>query len=259
VGRSSLFSQRINSVGPPVQSIFKAAQRYLAQAGKSYLELSMFVRFGKLTCSKLFVLLSLLACASCSFGPSRVIQPGINPSSAGSAAIEAYDKNGDGNISGEELEHAPALKAALSRLDTNGDKGVSADEVAARVSAWQEMRTGMTSFAFTVTLDGTPVTDAIVTFEPDPILGDDIKAATSTTNQTGRGRASIPPEPGTKPSQVIPGMHIGLYRVKISKMVGGKETIPAKYNTDTVLGQEVADDVSEIAGNRVVYALSNQR
>lgn len=220
----------------------------------------MFVRFGKLSCSNLMALLPLLLVfASCSFGPSRVKQPGIDPSSAGSAAIQAYDKNGDGTISGDELERAPALKAALPRLDTNGDKGVSSDEIAERVNTWKAMRTGMTSFAFGVTLDGAPVTDAQVTFEPDPILGDDIKPAVSTTNQSGRGRASIPPEPGTKLSDQIPGMQIGLYRVKISKIVNGKETIPAKYNTDTVLGQEVADDVSEIAGNRVLYALSNHK
>ena len=48
--------------------------------------------------------------ASCSFGPSRVAQPGINASRAGSLAIETYDKNGDGMVSGDELEHAPALK-----------------------------------------------------------------------------------------------------------------------------------------------------
>jgi hypothetical protein len=53
-------------------------------------------------------------------------------------------------------------------------------------------------------------------------------------------------------------MHLGLYNVRISKIVGGKETIPSKYNTETTLGQEVANDVPEIASQSVVYELENQ-
>jgi hypothetical protein len=34
----------------------------------------------------------------------------------------------------------------------------------------------------------------------------------------------------------------GLYRVEVSKMVNGKETIPSKYNTETTLGVEVAQE-----------------
>jgi hypothetical protein len=36
------------------------------------------------------------------------------------------------------------------------------------------------------------------------------------------------------------GVQPGLYRVEVSKMVDGKETIPSKYNTETTLGVEVA-------------------
>jgi hypothetical protein len=53
-------------------------------------------------------------------------------------------------------------------------------------------------------------------------------------------------------------MHLGLYKVKISKKVNGKELIPAKYNEATVLGQEVAPDVPDVGTNRVVYALKSQ-
>ena len=194
---------------------------------------------------------------SCNSGPSRVGQPSIDASGAGSRAVEAYDKNGDGIVSGSELDSAPTLKAALPRLDTNSDKGVSAEEVSARIDAWKGMRTGLTTFAFTVTLDGSPLSDAVVTFEPEPALGESIKPAIATTNQTGSGRASIPKEQRPDPTSP-PGMHIGMYRVKVSKMVGGKELIPAKYNTDTILGQEVAPDVSEIANNRVIYTLSTK-
>ena len=53
-----------------------------------------------------------------------------------------------------------------------------------------------------------------------------------------------------------PGMHCGLYRVEISKKdAGGQETLLARYNTQTTLGQEVAP-VGR--GGEVVYRLSGK-
>ena len=37
-----------------------------------------------------------------------------------------------------------------------------------------------------------------------------------------------------------PGVHLGLYKVLVSKVIDGKETIPAKFNTATTIGIEVA-------------------
>ena len=36
--------------------------------------------------------------------------------------------------------------------------------------------------------------------------------------------------------------HCGFFRVELSKKEGGKELIPAKFNRDTVLGEEINDD-----------------
>jgi hypothetical protein len=172
-------------------------------------------------------------------------------------ALELYDTDGDGKVAGGELEKAPGLKAALPRLDTNKDGGVSADEVAARIEMWQATKIGLTSFLFKATLDGAPLTEATVTFVPETFLGDEIKAGTSTTDFAGVGAATIPKDQRPQPT-TPPGMQLGMYRVKISKLVNGKETIPRKYNEETILGQEVANDVTEIANNRVVYALTSK-
>ena len=202
-------------------------------------------------------LLLLAAVVSCRYSPSGVKQPGINASSAGKLAMEEYDKNGDGKVAGDELENAPTLKAALPRLDTDGDKAVSAEEVTARIQILQKTGTGLMTFPFTVTLDGAPVTDATVTFIPDPCLGDNVKQASTKTNVYGKGSGTIAPQ--DLPDPTYPGgMQLGMYTVKISKLVGGKETIPAKYNEHSILGQEVAADVTEIANGRVVYALSSK-
>jgi hypothetical protein len=195
--------------------------------------------------------------SSCNYGPPAVEQPAIDPSDAAELAIEQYDTSGDGIIAGDELDRAPALRTALARLDSSGDGGVAADEIERRIRQWQEMRTAVSLFAFTVTLDGSPLIGASVTFEPEEFLGGEVKAAGCATNDFGRCGATIPDDQRPDPT-TPPGMHFGLYRVKISKVVGGRETIPARYNDKTTLGQEVAADVPEINNNRVVYALTTK-
>jgi hypothetical protein len=198
----------------------------------------------------------LLAITSCSQGPAPVRPPSIDASEAGETAIERYDTSGDGLISGDELESAPELKAALPRLDADEDQAVSAEEVSARIEHWQATGMGLTSFGFTVTLDGRPLDGATVTLEPAVFLGDDIRPAVATTDMFGTGGPSVPKD--QRPTAATPpGVQLGFYRVKISKIVGGKETIPARYNLQTTLGQEVSPDVPEIANRRVVYALSS--
>jgi hypothetical protein len=199
----------------------------------------------------------LVAIAACNRGPSAIKSPAIDASRAGKVAMDQYDSDGDGKVAGAELENAPSLKAALARLDTDGDKAVSADEVAARVEVWKRMGTGLMTFPITVTLDGTPLADATVTFIPDPCLGDEVKQASCTTNAMGRASGTIAQQ--DMPDPTYPGgMQLGIYTVKISKQVGGKEIVPARYNEKTILGQDVANDVPEIANHRVVYALTSK-
>ena len=98
---------------------------------------------------------------------------------------------------------------------------------------------------------------ASVTFEPEPFLGDEIQRAVAKTDMFGTGGPSIPKELRPDPT-TPPGIQFGLYRVKVSKVVGGKELIPRRYNEETILGQEAAPDVSEIANRRVVFALTSK-
>jgi hypothetical protein len=196
----------------------------------------------------------VLPLISCNRGPARVGQPSISPSGAGSGAIEAYDTNSDGVISGAELDAVPALKAALPRFDTDGDKGIGADEVAARVNAWKAMRTGLASVRCHITLDGQPLTGAEVIFEPEPFLGEEVKTATGTTNQFGDVAPTVAKE--DRPDPTLPGgVHFGLYKVRISKKANGREMIPARYNTATILGQEVAYDDPGISNNNLAFNL----
>jgi hypothetical protein len=221
-------------------------------------------RAGNPFCSGYLFIWSLLVAigvpvllAGCSSSSISVYGPKYS-SSAGSQAMQQYDTDGDGVVSGAELDKAPGLKAALARFDTNEDKGVSADEITERIAKWQDSNVALTAFGFQVTLDGQPLPEAEVIFEPEAFLGEDIKLAAGKTGLIGDCTATIPKELRPDPKLSPPGVNLGLYKVKISKIVGGKETVPRKYNEETILGQEVARDVPEIANNRVKYALTSK-
>jgi len=167
--------------------------------------------------------------------PSRVEMPGINGSDAGKKAIELYDTNHDGVISGDELKQSPGLKAALARYDNGGDGKVTADTIARRIQQWFDAKLSLMTVPCKVLLDGKPLDGATVILEPEPFLGPSVEGATGTTDATG---SVLLTATNGKPGLV----RVGLYKVKVSKQVGGKETIPARYNEQTELGVEVAQD-----------------
>jgi hypothetical protein len=107
-----------------------------------------------------------------------------------------------------------------------------------------------------ITLDGQPLGGAKVTFEPESFLGDSIKTAVASTSMYGDAMPSISPE--DRPDPKMPGgVHLGLYKVRISKMDNGKETIPIRYNTETILGQEVSYDDPAIKNRNMRFTLTS--
>jgi hypothetical protein len=201
--------------------------------------------------------LAALLLVGCSSGPSRVKPPSISPSGAASKAMTEFDKDGDGFIAGSELDAAPAIKAAMSTIDTDKDGKVTADEIAARIEAWQATRIGVMTAGCNFTLDGKPLTGAEVTFEPAPFLADALKPAVGETDMAGNAICSIPKE--QRPTKETPaGMQLGLYRIRVSKKVNGKETLPAKFNTETTIGHQVAPDDPAFASQKFRIALTTK-
>jgi len=198
----------------------------------------------------------LAALLGCSEGPDALPMPSFNPSASAARAIDSYDADGDGFVAGNELENAPGLKAALKTLDQNEDGKVSKAEVAERVRIWGQMRIGMMSFDALFLLDGKPLAGAQITFDPEEFLGGVVMAGYGETSLGGDMRPSVPKEKRPAPNSP-PGMQAGIYKVRVSKIVGGKETIPAKYNTKTILGQEVSKDDWAINNRRVVFKLKS--
>ncbi|NLF09718.1 MAG: hypothetical protein GX594_17315 [Pirellulaceae bacterium] len=164
--------------------------------------------------------------------PKRIYPPSIDGYSSGWRAIEEFDLDGDKCISGDELLKCPGLKAAMGKIDANGDGKITAEEITNRIHAWQKSRLGRMSFACQVTLNGQPLADAEVKFVPEKFLGEAVPVATGKTDDNGMAMIKIP-------DKLPPGVAPGLYRVEITK---DGEKIPAKYNTETIFGQEIAID-----------------
>lgn len=152
--------------------------------------------------------------------------------------MDMYDTNKDGKIAGPELEKAPGVKAALKVMKTDKDKGATKEQIAERIQKWRDSRIGRTSLSCMVMRKGQPLVGASVKFVPEKFLEDALKkTATGTTNQTGMAMMTIQNDPGEE--DLPPGIPPGMYRVEITK---AGDNIPAKYNTATVLGQEVSLD-----------------
>jgi hypothetical protein len=173
----------------------------------------------------------LAASAGCPGGPARVRPPTIDAAAAGAKAIEMFDANKDGKLSGKELDKCPGLKDALPRVDPSGKGAVTADMIAARIRVWQELKVGRLTAGCRVLRRGQPLSGAEVNFVPEKFLGESIQTATGTTNASGSVGLGVSGQPGVPP---------GFYRVEITK---AGLNIPAKYNTETILGQEIAPDI----------------
>ena len=188
---------------------------------------SMFFKISSLECGKLlmFVVVALSILAGCS-GDKL---PKINePKVAAEMAMNAFDKNQDGKIAGDELEECLALKSALDRIDTNEDSAIDVGEIVYRFEAYS----GMSKYIISeveVLADRKPVSGAEISLEPESFLGEGLPRFVGTTSSTGIVLPDSDP-PG------LLGFPLGFYRVSIT--TGGAEHS---------FGVELADDVPGVS------------
>ena len=180
-----------------------------------------------------FSVLVLLGVSGCTGRSLHVALPDLDPGKVAASALDTLDQNGDGAIAGEELEHCPSLKNSLGSIDKNGDRRLTADEIEARLRKYLDDQIGVQSLTCFVSLDGRPLVGAEIVLQPESFLENAIQPALGTTAQDG---AAVMMTADGK----LPGVQPGFYRVRISKVIGGKEQIPARYNTESELGHEVS-------------------
>jgi hypothetical protein len=186
----------------------------------------------------------LLTQSGCLSEPSRIVPPSIDADAAGQEAIKLYDFNHDGKISGAEFVKVPSLLKGLPNFTppSTKEKGITAADITARIKAWQATRTGrMGGVVCKITRNGKPLAGANVKFVPEKFLGGNMPECSGTTGPDGSAQISVPISgPGDNP-----GVPPGYYRVEITMSDG---SIPAKYNTQTIFGEEIYPDKRRDAG-----------
>lgn len=200
--------------------------------------------------------LTLLIVLGCSRGPSRVHPPEIDPDDAGSAAVTQHDADGDGVLSQAELANLPGILGAIGWYDLDSDGNVSADEIAQRIRKWHESRVGLLPpIPCTVLLDGQPLSGATVKWIPEPYLGETFKPGSGTTDNRGIARIRIAQSDMSPDQQDLSGMQVGVFKVQITHPT---ESIPARYNTETTLGEEISLDRRIRSPRDITFQLLSQ-
>ncbi|MGI9457904.1 MAG: hypothetical protein ACR2NU_15170 [Aeoliella sp.] len=180
-----------------------------------------------------FYVLMLLAATGCTGNSMHVELPDLDPGKVAASALESLDQNGDGAIAGEELDQCPSLKSSAGGIDQNGDRRLTAEEIEARLRKYLDDQIGVQSLICFVSLDDRPLVGAEIVLQPESFLEEAIQPALGTTAEDGA--AVMMTDDGK-----LPGVQPGFYRVRISKVIGGKEQIPAVYITSSELGHEVS-------------------
>ena len=195
----------------------------------------------------LFLAVALVYLAGCSNRPAPVSAPTWEPEAVAERAMTTLDTNSDGQLSTTELDAAPGLKYCTDQLDANGDGQLSREEIVARITLYRDMDVGLRQFNCLVALDGSPLGDAEVKLVPESFMGDVIELATGKSSGSGKVRLDIGGQP-------VPAVRIGMYRVEVTSP---SAQIPARYNTQTTLGIEIAPITNRKQSGGVVFQLTS--
>jgi hypothetical protein len=167
--------------------------------------------------------------------------------------MKLYDANGDGTLDVKELKASPPLGNLLENLKTrfpDHPDSLTAADISGRLEEWVKSPATLFTGMAIVYLDGKSLEGATVAFEPEAFLGSSYHSHQGQTNAAGT--AILDAE-----LKDYPGIYVGLYRVRISKKVDGTETLPARYNTQTELGRELAHDNRNTAKS-IMFSLQSK-
>jgi hypothetical protein len=135
------------------------------------------------------------------------------------------------------------MKKHLDKYDKDSNQKVTRNEIAERIQVWTSSQLALLGATFSIRLDGRPLDGATVTLIPESYLGPDVKSASGVTNSVGLTRASHAEEdlPKTASGRPLYGVKAGTYKIQITHP---SRKIPAKYNTATEIGEEIAPDIN---------------
>jgi hypothetical protein len=194
--------------------------------------------------------LAILLGAVVGCGDGRIPVPKVSPEAAARIALADYDTNGDGFIDATEAAKSPGLASALAHWSKTGK--LSADEIIERFRRYGEGEAAIVGIRCRVLLNGTPLVGARVTFVPEKFMGPEVKPASGTSDEYGAVPLQIA-------GQEVEGVYRGVYRIEVSKKdAAGNELVPARYNAQTTLGEEVAEDPARYTRQSIVLRLTSE-
>ena len=162
--------------------------------------------------------------------------PRFDGKAAADAAMAEYDGNGDGNLDAKELAKCPGLKSLANKA---GKTVLTAEDLTARLNETANYPDQLFEYPCVILLDGRPLANAEVTLVPEKFMGETRKPAKGMTNDSGTVQAFK--VDGLTKAGVPPGV----YRIQVTKP---GESIPAKFNAQTILGCEVGQPVGAARG-----------
>lgn len=199
---------------------------------------------------RLLGLFLFIALAGCSRSAAVFEAPEVDPVAAAEQAIELYDSNGDLSLGKEELAKCPGVLARMQLYDLDGNGSVSKEEFTSHLQDFYKRGTGGTMLTAQIFYKGIPLSGATVILEPEPYLGGEVQTAQAVTSGAGLANLGIPPEFVPEHLRRMKTVHCGTFKVRVTHPT---IKIPAKYNTETVLGYE-----TEVGNPNVTFTLSDK-
>jgi hypothetical protein len=180
-----------------------------------------------------FVVGTLGCSTPASTGPEL---PAFDPQAAVAQAMNSYDADKDGSLSKQEVDRSPGLTAAFPHFDKDGSGTISPEEMLNRLKYYADAGIALYGWTCEVRQGGRPLPGATVTLVPEDFMKSVAQPATGVTDNHGVASPVIKKDE-------LDGAYFGLYRIVVSKKdASGRELVPAEFNSQTKLGQELAPD-----------------
>jgi hypothetical protein len=138
-------------------------------------------------------------------------------------------------LSEGELAACPGIFMHRTAYDADGDGSITQQEIEARIAQFVSANIGQTTLQIRVVKNGRPLPGATIKMVPEPFLGENIKTAWGSTGDAGVAVMDIRDEDLPESERGIRGVHVGTFKLEVTHP---SITIPAKYNTQTSLGYE---------------------
>lgn len=188
------------------------------------------------------LLVSLTSLFGCAKRPTAIPVLKLDPAEASREAMQLYDTDTSGAISKAEAAGCPGFLRSWQAIDKDGDGNLSQDELQQRFASWVDSPTRVVPLVCRVKLDGRPLAGAEIRFVPEPFMTAAVKEGTGVTSDKGTTMPNLQLDDAAEDLKNLSGVRLGMYRVQVTHP---EKKIPEKYNSKSILGYEVAPGMDD--------------